>query len=189
MLPIWITTLPKLDNWQEHYDDLHNQCLNYVGPWLSSNFEIQDPKGVWAKVYDQFIDKTQEILGPLNIHHNVNKRSCWLYSMNRKFYKGGIHHHINSSIVNAVYYFSIPDITDYRDSAIAFYDKNDEEFWHYKPREGDLVIFPNYLKHQPLPTKSEKFRFSINMEIICDWPKAFGTAPEGGCGKEDDEVV
>lgn len=175
-LPIWITTLPKLEPYDQYYNDLYKQGTEKINTWVGNNFPISDPDKTWDSLYQRFLDKTQEILGRLTLLPD-NSRTCWLYMMNKDFYRDGIHHHMNTSVINAVYYFSVPESKEYRDSAIAFYNDDDTEFWHYKPREGDLVFFPNYLKHQPLPTTSEKYRFAINMEIKCEWPAAFGRRP------------
>jgi hypothetical protein len=140
---------------------------------MVNNLPIKDYSGVWGQLYQQFLDKVEDILGPLNIAPE-NSRTCWLYISNKNLYKGGIHHHENTSTVNGVYYFSVPDTSDDRDAAIAFYDPTGKEIFYHKPKECELLIFPNYLLHQPLPTMSDKHRFSINMEIKCDWPETFG---------------
>jgi len=174
-LPIWITSLPRMDNWDYHYNNLlaqHNQYDYKPG----NSLKIDDPGRAWDNLYNKFLERTQEILGPLNVHwdHPKQNKFCWLYTANKNHYKGGIHHHLRSSTINGVYYFSVPDSKDYNDSAISFYDGNQNEIWSYRPRELDLIIMPNYLHHQPLPSNSDRYRFSINMEIVCDWPEKFG---------------
>jgi hypothetical protein len=176
MLPIFITNLPKLDNFQFHYDDLLQQHKNHNYP-TGNSFMIDDKSGVWGDLYNQFLNKTAELFGDLYLLPN-NKNVAWCYANNKDWYKGGIHNHMKTSVINAVYYFSVPETKKYREGALAFYNEINEEVWAYKPRESDLVIFPNYLKHQPLPVNTEKFRFSINMEIFCKWPEAFGVQTE-----------
>ena len=173
---IFITNLPLIKDWEFHYNDLSNQCHNYVGPWMQNNFPIKDTTGIWDNLYQQFLDKTVELFGSLEIFPS-NKRTCWLYMSNKNYYKGGIHDHVKTSVINAVYYFSVPFTSNEKDGAIAFYNTDHKEIFFYKPKEGDLLIFPNYFLHQPLPTSSEKYRFSINMEIQCTWPMAFGEIP------------
>ena len=174
-LPIWITSLPRMDNWDYHYNDLVSQHTQYdYKPGHS--LKIDDPAMAWDNLYNKFLERTQEILGPLNIHwdHPKQNKFCWLYTANKSHYKGGIHQHLTSSTINGVYYFSVPHNKDYDDSAISFYDNHQNEIWTYKPRELDLIIMPNYLHHQPLPCNNDSYRFSINMEIVCDWPEKFG---------------
>ena len=172
---IVITSLPRLEPWDYYYNDLCSQLKSDRAQLFltrGNNFKIRDRDGTWDRLYQKFLEKTQELLGPLHIHAN-NKRDCWCYASNKDFYRSGIHNHMRTSIINAVYYFSIPTIDDERDSAISFYDDNKKEVWYYKPKECDLLIFPNYLKHQPLPTISEKYRISINLEIMCNMPEVF----------------
>jgi len=170
MLPIWITTLPKIKNWSYHYNDLVSQFnLNLDNDFLKkgNNFSINDVHGVWDRLYQNFFDKAQQFFGEIKLLEK-NSRTVWCYATNENFYRGGIHDHKKTSVINAVYYFSVPDTRDYRDGAIAFYDNDDREIWCYKPRECDLVIFPSYLKHQPLPITSKMYRLALNMEIICE---------------------
>jgi hypothetical protein len=67
----------------------------------------------------------------------------------------------------------MPETENYKDGSIAFYDNTNTEIWSYKTRENDLILFPNYLRHQPLPVNSESYRFSINMEIMSTAPYQF----------------
>jgi hypothetical protein len=170
LFPVWITTLPKFDNWDYHYDNLLKQDLyNRSLPWECKNFPLKDDSGVWDNVYNQFVDRAEQIFGPLTIKEQ-NSKTCWCYTSNKEHYDSCIHDHTRTSILNGVYYFYVPEEFEYRDSSISFYDELENEIWNYKPRTNDLIIFPNYLKHQPLPTKSEKYRIAINMEIVCEWP-------------------
>jgi hypothetical protein len=174
LLPVWITSLPKFNNRQWHYDQLVHQTEKHKSPWkpVGNNFLINDSTGEWDKFYDLFLEKTQEILGPIKLLPE-NSRDCWCYPSNNLYYRGGIHDHKTTSVINAVYYFSMPETTNYREGAIAFYDNNNTEVWTYKPRECDLILFPNYLRHQPLPINTTGYRFSVNMEIKCAVPDQF----------------
>lgn len=172
MLPIWITTLPRLENWQRIYDQLVEQTEEHKKHPNGNNFLITTNIEVWNTLYNQCLKKASEILGPFDVLES-NKSSCWCYPSNNTYYRSGIHDHTRTSVINAVYYFSVPETSNYRDGAIAFYDANNTEIWAYKPREHDLLLFPNYLKHQPLSITSETYRFAINMEIICTTPAQF----------------
>ena len=168
MLPVWITSLPRFHNWEKYYDQLAIQTEKHKTNPVGNNFAIEDTDGIWSNLYDTFLAKAQQILGPLTLLPS-NKQTCWCYPSNKDFYKSNIHDHKNTSVINAVYYFSVPDTKEYRDGAISFYDAADAEIWTYKPREQDLILFPNYLRHQPLPISSEHYRFAINMEIMCNY--------------------
>lgn len=174
-LPVWITDLPKLDNWQQHYQDLVDQHLAHqydIEPTRSSNnFEIKDPSGIWDNLYQQFYDQCVELFGPLELYPE-NSRACWAFASNNTHYLDGIHNHRLTSTINGVYYFSIPK-SSYYDGSLVFYDVNNEEIWAYKPRAQDLVIFPGFLNHQPLPPNTAEYRFAINMEIKCKIPSAW----------------
>jgi len=172
MLPIWITTLPKIKNWSYHYNDLVSQFQVQLADksWEKSgarNFRVDVNHEVWYNLYQQFLKKAQQFFGEIKLLDD-NITSVWCYGTNKDYYKAGIHDHKTTSVINAVYYFSVPETKEYRDGAIAFYDNSGKEIWCYKPRECDLLIFPNYLKHQPLPTISSMYRFALNMEIICE---------------------
>lgn len=168
LLPVWISSLPKLPDWEMLYDNLVSQTEHHKKNPVGNNFAIIDDSRVWNNLYDAFLSKAQEILGPFRLLDN-NKKTCWCYPSNKDYYRSNIHDHKKTSVINAVYYFSVPDTKNYRDGAIAFYDATDTEIWSYKPREQDLILFPSYLRHQPLPIASEHYRFAINMEIMCDY--------------------
>ena len=178
-LPVWITDIPRLDNWDYYYQDLINQHAShsYVvkDDWSLNNFYINDPDGVWDKLYQQFLNRCIELFGPLTLNPN-NSRKCWLYTSNKDHYLAGIHNHHNTSMINGVYYFSVP-ASPYFEGLLSFYNRDNIEIWSYKPREQDLVIFPGFLNHQPSRSNNEKFRFAINMEILCDWPSTWLPPP------------
>jgi hypothetical protein len=69
------------------------------------------------------------------------------------------HNHIETSSINGVYYLKVNE----DERGILFAHEGKE--YHYMPKNNDLIIFPNYLKHLPLPSLTAT-RISINMEII-----------------------
>ena len=100
LLPVWITSLPKFNNWQWHYDQLVHQTEKHKSPWkpVGNNFLIDDSTGKWDKFYDLFLEKTQEILGPIELLPE-NSRDCWCYPSNKLYYRGGIHDHKTTSVI------------------------------------------------------------------------------------------
>jgi hypothetical protein len=176
ILPVWITNLPRVQDWDYHYQDLVKQHKSYQydisETWSWNNFSIDDPTGIWDQLYQNFLKKCEELFGPLVVHDN-NSRKCWLYPTNKDHYLGGIHNHTTTCMINGVYYFSVPEST-YYDGTISFYDGSNTNIWKYKPRECDLIIFPGFLNHEPNRIKTQEYRLAINMEIKCDWPASWG---------------
>jgi hypothetical protein len=180
ILPVWITDLPRIENWDYHYNDLIKQHSEHVyktnleGATLN-NFVIDDPAGVWDELYQQFFNKSVELFNGLAVSSS-NSRKCWLYTVNNNHYFQGIHNHRNTAMINGVYYFSVPK-SAYHEGALTFFDRDHNDLWTYKPREQDMIIFPGFLNHQPSQSKTDQYRFAINMEIQCDWPLAWGDKP------------
>jgi hypothetical protein len=133
----------------------------------SNNFPV--PTDNWSskflnKVYDEILIKAQGLFGPFTLADD-NSRQPWAYVTDLAHYLGGIHEHTQTSTINAVYYVYVPRTRNERDGAICFYDKDLVETYCLKPATGDLVIFPNYLLHQPLACPTFDARISINFEI------------------------
>jgi hypothetical protein len=131
-----------------------------------NNFPIEDSSRVFHALYKDFFHIAVQQFGPLQLDQR-NSASCWGYVTNKFFYKGGIHSHLNTCVINAVYYLNVPETTDTHQGSLSFYDSNLYEIYNIKPQVGDLIIFPGYLNHQPHQSFSIDYRISINMEIIC----------------------
>jgi len=131
-----------------------------------NNFPIKDSSGVFQTLYNDFFHIAVQQFGSLQLDQR-NLTSCWGYVTNKFFYKGGIHSHLNTCVINAVYYLNVPETTDTHQGSLSFYDNNRHEIYNIKPQMGDLIIFPGYLNHQPHQSFSIDYRISINMEIIC----------------------
>lgn len=141
--------------------------LHELSNYLKGNsFPIIDYTGAFDKLYSEFLDIATEELGPLKLNSD-NIRTCWGYVTNKNFYKGGIHHHIRTSTINAVYYLAVPQTNTGVEGSISFYNDSRKEIYNIKPKPGDLVMFPNYLLHQPHQSFTDEYRISVNMEIIC----------------------
>lgn len=94
-----------------------------------------------------------------------NKNICWAYVRNKNDFDTCIHHHIKTSTINSVFYLNVPSK---KTGGITFYRNIDNKFLTYYPNDFDLIIFPNYLLHEPEKSESEEYRIAINMEIICE---------------------
>ena len=86
----------------------------------------------------------------------------WCYYSDDKFNQGNWHNHINTCTINAVLYLKIPK----ENLGIAF--RHNGETVTYKPKVGELLIFPNYLEHFPYPSKNKNSRITLNLEIKCN---------------------
>ena len=82
------------------------------------------------------------MFGRLSISNNSSNQ-CWAYVNNKNFYKSRIHHHIGTSVINGVFYLNVPD----DDSGyICFYSFHNEEIFRFKPKTGDLILFPYFFR-------------------------------------------
>ena len=142
----------------EHTKYVYEQGNNFS---LNRNIELFD------ELYRKMFEISENLFDGLRLLEN-NKRTCWADITNKDFYRGGIHNHMRTSVINAVYYLQVPKTKSYKEGGISFYDDANNEMFCFKPRVGDLVIFPNYLKHQPHQSHTDDFRIAINMEIMCE---------------------
>jgi len=119
------------------------------------------------KLYNEYVLTCFKIFGNIKISKK-SRTICWGYCSNSDDYNSYWHDHIKSSTINAVYYINIPP----NSNGPLFFripkNNNEYEIFSYHPKNYDLLIFPNYLEHKPIPPSSEEYRVCINMEIICD---------------------
>ena len=113
----------------------------------------------FEELYNFFLDKTIEILGNVTLLEE-NSTSVWANVSGRNELNEK-HDHLHSSVVNSVYYFSQPND---HDGGIDFFGY---EKIHHQPKQGELLIFPNYLPHLPYSSNSDQYRIALNMEILC----------------------
>jgi hypothetical protein len=119
------------------------------------------------KLYNNFLISCFKIFDNFEISKR-NSSNCWAYCSNANDYNSYWHDHKRSSTINSVYYINIP-----KDSGGPLFfriPKNNNEFeiYSYFPKNYDLIIFPDYLEHKPMPPSSDDYRICINMEIICE---------------------
>ena len=108
-------------------------------------------------LYDMLI-KTCQRYFKFTIKDNDFK--VWCYYSDDKFSGTSWHNHENTSTINAVLYLKIS-----KDNKGIDFRYNDK-VTNYKPKAGDLIIFPNFLEHYPHPAKAEP-RISLNLELRC----------------------
>lgn len=172
--PIWIRQLKNIENKNHHYNFLVTEYLDRKDSMGdNANFLISKHDNFCNILYNNFVKECTGIFGNINFTQD-NSKNCWAYVSNKFFYSSFIHDHVETSVINGVYYLHVPEFSeDTKKSSISFYDSNNNEIWNYKPRTDDLLIFPNFLKHKPWPPNSEEFRIAINMEIKCEVPTEF----------------
>ena len=167
-IPIFITTLDLELPTRHLYDDIVRQHKTTDYYRVGNNFPITGHDMVMKSLYSAFVLKAKKILGPFNFTER-NIETCWAYVSNKEHHLKGIHNHVNTSTVNGIYYLNVPKSNDERDGIISFFDDDNKELFWYKPRNGDMIIIPNYLKHEPQYISTDEYRIAINMEIFCDY--------------------
>lgn len=113
-------------------------------------------------LYDEFIEISKKCLESFTISKDNIKR-YWAYATNRFDPHYQWHDHIRTSTINGVYYLKIPEHVC---SQLDFHYK--DKFYRFSPKENDLLIMPNYLKHAPRQPLSDEYRISVNIEIVCN---------------------
>ena len=119
------------------------------------NFKVQTK--YIDNLYKTFIDCAKKILKPFTIKDKNFK--VWCYMTDSKYNENGWHNHKKSATINSVIYLQI------QDKGISF--KQDNEQIYFKPNNGDMLIFPSSLNHNPEPSTNDK-RISLNLELLCN---------------------
>ena len=144
---------------------LENKFRNHEGNGGSFLID-EDYRNFFKNLYIKFFDVSKNIFGDFTLSSN-NSISCWSYTSNKFHHGPGIlHNHLSTSTINSVYYLNVPKTVSITHGSISFL-LNGEEF-AYKPENGDLLIFPNYLNHKINFLDDEEYRISINMEITTE---------------------
>ena len=126
------------------------------GPYTTHNFEVR-PTIDFKRLYKNFEYHAVDSLNKFSLSKS-NQRKCWAFVSSRSNTPMYWHNHKETSTINGVYYLKVNE----DERGILFAHEGKE--YHYKPKNNDLILFPNYLKHLPLPSLSAT-RISINMEI------------------------
>lgn len=132
---------------------------------LGNNVKVFEDE-YFELLYSKFVYTCLKLFKNLEIKNN-NLETVWAYLNNKDFFpnEGCIHNHINTAIINSVYYFNVPDASS---GKILFFDNNQNEIGSIQPETGDLIIFANYLYHAALQSNSEDYRISLNLELQCN---------------------
>lgn len=174
-LPIYLTSIDWCRNQNhitEHVLQRHASYPYHIHPGDAS-LPLEDTiTQDLDHLYTLFLEHATKWLGPLEIKKN-NRRKIWAYvSRSTEFFQG-VHDHSHTCEINAVYYHKIPASKSPIANCLGIYNANKElRFW-YKPKEGDLIIYPGWLKHEPMPPDTNEYRIALNMELQCQviWPR------------------
>lgn len=132
---------------------------NYHGGYT---FHIKDKHDDFKKLYQYFFNTVSGLFGTLNLSVR-HKTWCWANVYNCNNFKTNMHDHKHSSSINAVYYLKIP--TDIAPNEGGLDIKIGDTVINFLPEEGDLIIMPSDVLHEPQSHSSDQFRIAINMEI------------------------
>ena len=136
--------------------DLIKECINQRKEEEGGcNFKVQTK--YIDTLYKIFIDCAKKILRPFTIKDKTFK--VWCYMTDNMYNDTGWHNHKKSATINSVIYLQI------QDKGISF--KQGNEQMYFKPDNGDMLIFPSSLDHNPEPSTNDK-RISLNLELLCN---------------------
>ena len=128
------------------------------------NFPLLDDTSFFNKLYDRFLKTSRELFEGFNLSPD-NSPTCWAYRGNKndmgKRESNWWHNHSATSTINAVYYLEVFN------DGISFVGL-DNEVYDYLPKNNELIIFPSTLTHAARPNTLQRYRYSVNMEIITD---------------------
>ena len=128
------------------------------------NFPLVQDNNFFIKLYDRFLRTSKDVFGGFTLSRS-NSSTCWAYRGNKndmgKRRDDWWHNHSATSTINAVYYLEVFN------DGISFVGLNNEVY-DYLPKNNELIIFPSTLIHAAQPNTLQRYRYSVNMEIITD---------------------
>jgi hypothetical protein len=129
----------------------------------SNNFKLDKKYDFVNELYEKFFQESTKLFGDL-VLEPTNIKDGWAYINNKDFYKNGIHNHLKTSTINSVYYLNVPDKTT---GSINFFNDGHDIIYTHHPKEKELIIFPNYMLHEPCQSMTDEYRIAVNLEIKC----------------------
>jgi hypothetical protein len=99
------------------------------------------------------------MFGPFNLS-TKQRNYCWANVYNKNTYRSNLHHHLQTSSVNGIFYLNVPNDSDGGLRLV-----HEDQDMTYIPENLELVIMPSWLLHEPLPVNTLENRIAINMEI------------------------
>ena len=108
--------------------------------------------------YSELLKECKILFGDFDLSPR-NRKTCHCYRSKNDDYRSVFHDHERTSIINGVYYYDVKG-----GDSISFLHNGKEQM--YYPDKNELLIFPCHLIHKPNRPVGNKYRYSINMEII-----------------------
>lgn len=174
-LPIYLTKIdwnPRDQYITDYILDQHDRWPYMLHPGDASLPLVDNEFEDFKKLYELILQEANSWVGPLELK-KTNRKKPWAYVSRRDQFFQGIHDHSHTCEINAIYYHTVPETNSPIANCLGLYNDNNQlKFW-FKPRNGDLIMYPGWLKHQPIPPDTQEWRIAINMEIDCQllWPK------------------
>lgn len=137
---------------------LNKNYKKYYDHASGYNYPIHDNAKFFEKLYELFLKECKILFGDFDLSP-LNQKTCFCYRSNKDTWVSKYHDHIGTSIINGVYYYDVE-----RGDSISFLDNGKERI--YYPDKNELLVFPCHLVHKPNRAVGNKYRYSINMEII-----------------------
>ena len=136
---------------------------NYYGGYT---FKVTDQYGDFKKIFNFFLDSVTTVFGRLTLSPR-HKSWCWANVYNKDDFKTNIHDHQHSCSINSVFYLKMPAGISATEGGLAIAN-GEELFSIFQPAEGDLIIMPSTVAHEPQSHSSTDTRIAINMEITTE---------------------
>ena len=121
------------------------------------NFNVKSKYNPY--LYKLFLESSTKLLNKFTLKDENFK--TWCSISDNQFDITCWHNHLTTSTINGVIYLKITQ----EEKGINFLI--DIKFQNFIQKQIDLVIFPNYLNHCPLVSKTEEKRISLNLELRC----------------------
>ena len=121
------------------------------------NFNVKSKYNPY--LYKLFLESSTKLLNKFTLKDENFK--TWCSISDNQFDITCWHNHLTTSTINGVIYLKITK----EEKGINFLIDNKVQ--NFIPKQFDLVIFPNYLNHCPLVSKTEEKRISLNLELRC----------------------
>lgn len=127
-----------------------------------SNFIIEHNLSTLQTV---ILDYAKEYLNEYNSTEPIYFKKSWITYC--KKYSWGHNHHHNDCKISGVYYYQTDKLSgNLRLYSPLQFSSFNHNFIDITPESGTIVMFPGWMGHEILPTKSESLRISIAFNLI-----------------------
>ncbi len=170
------------DLWRQGYFNKHNSGYGYQTReelFTAPNLENIPYLRLLKK---KFFEACREILSS---RHGHSKRmpfdlyaiQGWVLIQTNENWVDGPWHNHHPATLSGCYYLQVPQTRDPAEGLLMFQRPEPtnifcENMAAVRPIEGQMVIFPSYLMHRPMPTPSAReWRINICMDAFVHWKK------------------